>query len=93
VVWFGEALPMEAWGAAARAAETCEVFLAVGTSSLVHPAAGLVHRARAAGAFTAEINLEETPASGAFHLALRGDLQEVLGSLGDPPGAGPRPAP
>lgn len=80
VVWFGESLPMDAWGAAA-AAVACDVFLAVGTSSLVHPAAGLVQRARAAGAFTAEINLEETPASASFHLSIRGDLQEALGKL------------
>ena len=44
-----------------RAAE-CDLFLSIGTSSLVYPAAGLVHAARAAGAFTVEINPDPTPA-------------------------------
>lgn len=83
---------MDAWGSAARAAEDCETFLALGTSSLVHPAAALVDRARARGAFTAELNLEATAASGSFHLSRRDDLGETLEELerslgGKPPGS------
>jgi NAD-dependent deacetylase len=41
VVWFGEALPEPALRAAIQAAETADLVLVVGTSGLVHPAAGL----------------------------------------------------
>jgi len=62
VVWFGEALdPMDL--EAADAATACDLFVAVGTSSLVYPAAGFVHEARRRGAFTVEINPESTAAS------------------------------
>jgi NAD-dependent deacetylase len=53
VVWFGEFLPAAAVKAAEAACD-CDVFLSVGTSSLVYPAAGLVHQARLRGAFTVE---------------------------------------
>ena len=62
VVWFGESLRREDVEAA-TAATACDVFVTVGTSAIVYPAAGLVHEARRHGAFTAEINLEATPAS------------------------------
>jgi NAD-dependent deacetylase len=55
IVWFGESLS-ENDIAAALQATACDVFLTVGTSALVYPAAGLVHEAKARGAFTAEIN-------------------------------------
>ena len=61
VVWFGEALPEQAVEAALEASAACDVFLSVGTSSVVHPAAGFIVRARQHGADTAEINLEPTP--------------------------------
>jgi len=49
VVWFGEAIPRTPMMLAAAAAEDCDVFLSVGTSSLVYPAAGLAQaRPRAA---------------------------------------------
>ncbi len=41
VVWFGESLPMHAFGAAGRAARAADLVLVIGTSGLVHPAAGL----------------------------------------------------
>jgi NAD-dependent deacetylase len=62
VVWFGEGIPSEAARAAA-AATACDVFLSIGTSSLVYPAAALVADARAHGAFTVEINPETTEAA------------------------------
>jgi len=62
VVWFGEAIPPEAARAAA-AATACDVFLSIGTSSVVYPAAALVAEARACGAFTVEINPETTGAA------------------------------
>ncbi|HEV7229237.1 NAD-dependent deacylase [Brevundimonas sp.] len=56
VVWFGEVpLEMEAIEAALAA---CDLFVSIGTSGAVWPAAGFVRSARAAGARTLEINLE-----------------------------------
>jgi NAD-dependent deacetylase len=74
VVWFGETLASDDWAAAERAS-ACDTFIAVGTSAVVHPAAGLVHRARALGAFVAEINPESTDASALVdvHLAMKAD--------------------
>jgi NAD-dependent deacetylase len=78
VVWFGEMLPEEAVLAAQEAVANCEVFLSVGTSSVVFPAAGFVHEARHRGAFTAEVNAEETVISSMVDVSLRGKSGEVL---------------
>ncbi len=78
VVWFGEMLPVAALGAAAEAMETCDLFLSVGTSSVVYPAAGYVEMARARGARTAEINLDATPISRRVDWSVRAKSGEVL---------------
>ena len=80
VVWFGESLPGPALDAALEAC-SCDAFLTVGTSALVYPAAGLVHEARRRGAFTAEINLEPTPASGGVDLACLGPADQLLPNI------------
>ena len=69
VVWFGEPIPPSALRAA-DAATACDVFLSVGTSSVVYPAAGLIAAARARGAFTVEINPEATGAAVDIAIAL-----------------------
>ena len=74
VVWFGEVADPDDVDAALDAC-ACDVFLTVGTSSVVYPAAGLVHEAQRRGAFTAEINLEPTPASGVVDLAIQGPAE------------------
>lgn len=61
IVWFGEALPMQAWQTAEDAAANCEVFISIGTSSLVYPAAGLAQLAKQNGAKIVEINPHPTP--------------------------------
>jgi NAD-dependent deacetylase len=81
VVWFGEALPAHAWSRAERAARSCGVFLVVGTSALVHPAAGLIDIARSAGASIVEVNLDATPYSGVADVSLRGKAGELLPGL------------
>lgn len=78
VVWFGEALPDDVWGRAESAARGCAVFLVVGTSAVVYPAAGLAATARGAGAAVIEINLEPTPVSGAVDVGLYGKAGELL---------------
>lgn len=61
IVWFGESLPVEAWQTAEEAAAHCEVFISIGTSSLVYPAAGLAHLAKQNGAHIIEVNPNPTP--------------------------------
>ena len=80
VVWFGEPLPPAVIAQAIDAA-ACDVFLAVGTSSVVYPAAGLVDTARAQGAFVAEINPEATPASGTADVSIRAGAEDVLPAI------------
>jgi NAD-dependent deacetylase len=72
VVWFGEMLPEDAWNASEKAAERCDVFLTVGTSALVVPAAYLPFTAISHGAYTLEINPESTDFTRYADLSLRG---------------------
>ncbi|MCZ7554827.1 MAG: NAD-dependent deacylase [Bacteroidia bacterium] len=60
VVWFGESLPEDELRFAQSAAVDCDVFLSVGTSGLVYPAADLPRLAHRSGAYTVEINPEPT---------------------------------
>src|SRR6266571_5322045 len=77
VVWFGEGIDPEVMRLSIEALD-CDVFFTIGTSSLVYPAASLVHEAKRRGAFTVEINIEATPASGLLDFALQGPAEEVL---------------
>lgn len=72
VVWFGESLPEDALDAAMRAARNCDVFLSIGTSAVVEPAASMPYAARNTGAMVIEINSESTPLTGAAQISLRG---------------------
>jgi NAD-dependent deacetylase len=83
IVWFGEALDPEVIGRAQRAAAECDLFLTVGTSAVVYPAAGLVDHARAHGAYTVEVNPEATDASGRVDVSLRGPAEAVLAALAE----------
>ncbi len=58
VVWFGEMLPEEEMAHAHEAAQHAEVFLSIGTSAVVYPAAGIPLLAKDCGAYVAEINIE-----------------------------------
>ena len=78
VVWFGEALPEDAVRAAGEALRSCGVFLSIGTSSVVYPAAGFIDDARRAGAVTIEVNPASTAISGDVDICLRGPAGEVL---------------
>jgi NAD-dependent deacetylase len=81
VVWFGEMLPPGALEAASEAACGADLFLSVGTSSLVYPAAALPHEALESGATLVEINPEETPLTPHADYALRGPAGDVLPRL------------
>ena len=81
VVWFGESLPPEIWKAAQQAARSAELFLVIGTSAVVYPAAGLAELAKASGARVVEINIAETPLTGVLDGFLQGPSGEVLPQL------------
>lgn len=81
VVWFGEMLPQGALEAASRVARGSEVFISVGTSSLVYPAAGLPFEALENGARVVEINPSETPLTRHADYTLRGLAGDVLPRL------------
>jgi len=72
VVWFGELLPQDVLARAERAAMRCDLMLVVGTSALVHPAAGLPLLAREAGARIVVVNPERTPIDDLAAGVLRG---------------------
>jgi NAD-dependent deacetylase len=81
VVWFGEPLPEGMMKEAEHAVEEAEVFLVVGTSAVVYPAAGLIPFAKQSGAKVIEINPEETPFSSSADCSLRGKAAELLPEL------------
>ncbi|MDH3990806.1 MAG: NAD-dependent protein deacylase, partial [Gammaproteobacteria bacterium] len=68
---------------AASAAQDCDVFLSIGTSSLVWPAAGLAETARDNGAVVIEINLDATTLSERSDHYLQGKSGELLPELID----------
>jgi NAD-dependent deacetylase len=77
VVWFGEGIDPDVL-ARSDAALDCDLFLSIGTSSVVYPAAGLVYQASRRGAFTVEINPQATEASAVVDLAIPLPAEEAL---------------
>ncbi|MFC5500001.1 NAD-dependent deacetylase [Caenimonas terrae] len=77
VVWFGEALPLDALTAAERAADRCDLMLVVGTSGVVYPAAGLARRTRGR---VVVLNPEPTELDAAGAV-LRGKAAQLLPQL------------
>lgn len=83
VVWFGEMLPPDALDESGAAAARADVFLSVGTSAVVYPAAQLPLDARANGAYVAEINPDTSGISDEVDEVLRGPAGEILPALHD----------
>ncbi len=81
VVWFGEPLPGGMMQEAEHAAAEAAVFLVIGTSAVVYPAASLIPYARQAGARVIEINTEPTAATAIVDCALLGPAAELLPRL------------
>jgi len=81
VVWFGESLPADVLQQAMAAAARAQVFLVVGTSAVVQPAASLPLVARQAGARVVEINLEPTPLTDIVDASFLGKSGELLPRL------------
>ena len=81
VVWFGESLPSKALESAFQAVNSCQVFLSIGTSSLVEPAASLPLIALNNGASVIEINPQETPLTPLANFSIQRPAGEVLPQL------------
>jgi NAD-dependent deacetylase len=76
VVWFGE-IPYGMDEIHERL-HTCNLFVSIGTSGVVYPAAGFLHFAAATGAGTLELNLEPSAASGDFDDARHGPASVLV---------------
>ncbi|NVK29530.1 MAG: NAD-dependent protein deacylase [Gammaproteobacteria bacterium] len=74
IVWFGE-MPYQ-MDDIYSAIEACDLFVSIGTSGNVYPAAGFVQVARQSGARTLELNLERT--TGVFDDSLQGKAGEIV---------------
>jgi NAD-dependent protein deacetylase/lipoamidase len=81
VVWFGEMLPAAALRTASEAARICDVFLSIGTSGVVEPAASLPYEAREHGATLIEVNPEPTPLTRHATFQLSGPAGRILPEL------------
>lgn len=76
IAWFGE-IPYD-MGRIHELLMECELFLSIGTSGNVYPAAGFVRTARQAGAHTIELNLEETLIANNFHEHIHGPATKTV---------------
>jgi NAD-dependent deacetylase len=83
---FGQELDSGVIAAAAEAATDCDVFIAVGTSLTVHPAAGLTDVAAACGARIVVVNAEPTPYDPLADLVVREPIGTALPRLLGPAG-------
>jgi NAD-dependent deacetylase len=81
VVWFGEMLPPGAIEAASDAATGCDLFLSIGTSGQVEPAASLPHLAQRAGATVAIINPDVRGQDSDLLYKIAGPAGQVLPAL------------
>nr|CAA6830812.1 MAG: NAD-dependent protein deacetylase of SIR2 family [uncultured Thiotrichaceae bacterium] len=76
IVWFGE-MPMlmeEIY----LELENCDLFISIGTSGNVYPAAGFVQTAKSAGAHTVELNLERSVVNHYFNESINGPASEIV---------------
>lgn len=78
-VSFGQAMPEDAMRRATELAQHCDLFLAIGSSLVVWPAAGFPMLARNCGAKLVIINREPTEQDDLADLVIRHDIGETLG--------------
>jgi len=81
VVWFGEPLPTDALEKAYELSMSADIFIVVGTSGVVYPAAELPIVAKRSGAKLVEINPEETPITPYADISLREKASTGLSKL------------
>ncbi len=76
IVFFGE-MPLYMYEVEKKLRE-CDLFISIGTSGVVYPAAGFVHTAKYYGADTIEFNLEETSNNYLFDRHIKGKCSKTL---------------
>lgn len=82
VVWFGE-MPYR-MEEIAEAMDACGLFVSIGTSGMVYPAAGFVREARLAGrAHCLELNLEASDGASFFHESHEGPATDLVPAFVD----------
>ncbi len=81
VVWFGEYLPKEEFLNSEKASRKADIFIIVGTSAIVYPAASMIFVAKERGAYIIEINLERTEVSSVADFSLFGKAGEILPAI------------
>jgi NAD-dependent deacetylase len=81
ITWFGDMLDSFVMGQAVQAIRSCDLFVSVGTSGVVWPAAGFPQLARDGGARCVEINPEAGEMSSLYQESIRGRAGEVLPAL------------
>ncbi|MCH8023919.1 MAG: NAD-dependent deacylase [Candidatus Marinimicrobia bacterium] len=81
IVWFGDNLDQDVINLAMESLAECDLFVSVGTSGTVWPAAGLPQIARRNGAYSLEINPEASENSRLYDQAYRAPATQVLPRL------------
>lgn len=80
-VSFGQTLPADVWMDAMQLARKCDVFLAMGSSLVVYPAAELPQTAKRHGARLVIINRDETPLDALADLVIHAPIGETMTSV------------
>lgn len=78
IVWFGETLPENALQRSFEAMAECDLFISIGTSGTVEPAASFILAAKENGAATIEINRDPTPNTNIADVSLQGASGKIL---------------
>ncbi len=81
IIWFQDMLNEDTVREATSAISNCDLFISIGTSAVVWPAAGYPNLAKSAGAFCVEINPEETELSPLYHQSIRSTASQGLKQL------------
>ncbi len=81
IVWFGDMLKQEVMHEAMNTIGTCDLFISIGTSGVVYPAAGFPQIAKDNGAYCIEINPESSPMSDIYDRNIREGASIALAGL------------
>lgn len=81
IVWFGDRLDEAVMNQAILAIRTCDLFISIGTSAVVYPAAGFPKIAKEAGATCIEINPERTELSFMYDIVIQEPAGKALSAL------------
>ncbi|MFZ5875006.1 MAG: SIR2 family NAD-dependent protein deacylase [Nitrospirota bacterium] len=81
IVWFGESVDPYDFQRSVEMSRSADVFMVIGTSGLVQPAASFAQIAKSAGAIVVEINPDDTPTTPIADLAIRNRAVPVFEAL------------